>query len=143
MATEQKRGKLLLAVMIRSTKWLILIWSVLVAYLVLVTVELVWKGKGRVLSYLGVVAPLLTYVLFPRVRFFEGGVEIPPTENLNRRRFLRWDQIDRYSWDGDKLVLCGTTSVLAGGPVEGDILSIPPSKRGALEQILAMKKARS
>jgi hypothetical protein len=142
MPKDQQRGKLLLAVMIRSTKWLILIWSLLGAYLILIAVELIRKGKTHALSYLGIIGPLLTFALYPRARFFEGGVEIPPTY-LNQRHFLRWDQIDRYSWDGAKLVLSGMTSVLAGGPVEGDVLAIPTSKRGAVEQILAMKMARS
>jgi hypothetical protein len=129
--------------MIRSTTWMILIWSVIAAYLILVAVELAWKRQVRLLSYLGAVAPLLTYVLYPRVRFFEGGIEIPPTQNVNRRRFLRWDQIERYSWDGDNLVLSGTSSVLAGGPVEGDVLTIPVSKRGLVEQLVATKMARN
>src|SRR5580658_3821053 len=128
MSKDPKRGKPLLAVMIRSSRWLIVVWSVIAAYLILVAVEIASKGKARALDFLSVIALLLTYVLHPRVRFFEGGVEFPPA-NRNPRRFLRWDQIDRYSWDGDKLVLTGTASVLAGGPVEGDVFAIPASKR--------------
>jgi hypothetical protein len=140
MAKDSQRGKPLLAVMIRSTKWLIAIWSVIVAYLILVAVEIALKGKAHALDFLGVVAVLLTYVLHPRVRFFEGGVEFPPAAP-HPRRFLRWDQIDRHSWDGDRLILSGTTSVLGGGPVEGDAFAIPASRRRAVEQILAMKMA--
>jgi hypothetical protein len=143
MSKDQQRGKLLLAVMIRSTKWMTLIWSAMAAYAVLVAVEVIWQGKTRALSFLGMIAPLLTFALYPRARFYEGGIDIPPTANVNRRRFLRWDQIERYSWDSDNLALSGTSSVLAGGPVEGDVLAIPSAKRGAVEQILAAKIARS
>ena len=139
MAKDRQRGELLVSVMIRSTKWMILIWSAIAAYLVIAVVVLLWKRQAHVLSFLGAAGPLLTYGLYPRARFFEGGVEIPPTENVNRRRFLRWDQIDRYSWDANKLILSGTTSILSGGPVEGDILAIPASKRDQVDQIVAMR----
>lgn len=114
----------------------------IVAYLILVAVEIASKGKARALTFLSTLVPLLTYVLYPRVRFFEGGVEFPPAAP-HPRRFLRWDQIDRYSWDGDKLILSGTGSVLSGGPVEGDVFAIPASKRRAVERILAIKMTRS
>ena len=68
------------------------------------------------------IAPPLTFALYPRARFYKCGIE---------------------SWDGEKLVLSGTSSVLAGGPVEGDVLAIPAPKRGAVEQILTAKIARS
>ncbi len=118
---------------------MILIWSAMGAYAILVAVEIIWQGKTHALSFLGIIAPLLTFALYPRARFYDGGIDIPPTANVARRRFLRWDQIERYSWDGDRLVLSGTGSVLAGGPVEGDVLAIPASKRGAVEQMLAAK----
>jgi hypothetical protein len=136
--TAEQRGTLLPAVMIRSPRWLILIWSVIVGYVVIFGALSFIKGRIVGGGFVGVVFPLLTYVLYPRLRFFDGGVEIPSIGN-NRRRFLRWDQIDRYSWDGDKLVLSGTNAVLSGGPAEGDVVSIPPSKRAAVERILARK----
>ncbi len=140
-SVSNERGRPLLAVMIRSTKWLILTWSVIVGYLVLVAVMLIWKRKIDALSLVATLAPMWTYVRHPRVRFFEGGVDFPPTPP-HPRRFLRWDQIDRFSWDGDKLILSGSTSVLSGGPVEGGVFAIPTSKRRELEQILAMKMAQ-
>jgi hypothetical protein len=140
--SAEQRGKLLLTVMVRSTKWLILIWSVIVGYVVIFVTTSIVQGRIVGGGFIGAIFPLLTYVLYPRLRFFDGGVEIPSIGN-NRRRFLRWEQIDRYSWDGDKLVLSGTNAVLAGGPAEGDVVSIPASKRGAVEQILAVKVAES
>ena len=86
--------------------------------------------------------PLLVYLLHPRIKFYQNGVEIPPTENYSRRRFLRWDQVVRYSWDQDRLVITGTTSMLSGGPVEGDRVRIPPSKQREVDQILALKVGR-
>jgi hypothetical protein len=137
---RKERGELLLAVRIRSNKWLILGWAAIAAYVAITIVELTIVRKPN-FSFIALIFPILAYVLHPRVRFFEGGVEIPPTENYNRLRFLRWDQIERYSWDGDRLILAGTQAVLSGGPVDGDTLLISPAKRPAVEQLLTQKMA--
>ena len=87
---------------------------------------------------LPVAGAVLIFELQPRVRFFDGGVEIPPTPD-QKKRFLSWPQVERYSWDGDTLILTGTRSVLAGGPAQGGSVRIPRGRREAVEQILSKK----
>jgi hypothetical protein len=82
---------------------------------------------------------LLTYALHPRIRFFDGGVEIPAAATGEKLHFLTWQQVDRYRWDGTTLVIIGTNSVLSGGPAIGGSARIPVSQRGAVEQILAAR----
>jgi hypothetical protein len=138
MISNKDRGKLLLAVMVRSARWQALLWVLIVGFLAVCLTEFLMRGKTDAFSYVGVVAPLLGYALYPRVRFFEGGIDIPPAPD-NQRLYIRWDQIERYSWDGDKLVVTGTSSILAGGPIKGGIVAISPSKRREVETLLALK----
>ena len=137
----EERGTLLLGVMIHSTRWMLLAWSAIVACAAIGVFQALSKHELEWTFFL-VLAPLLVHVLYPRVRFYEGGVEIPPTHKSGCVRFLPWSQVERYSWDGDTLVLVGTTSVLSGGPAQGDTLNIPPSKHLPVEQVLSTKVAR-
>jgi hypothetical protein len=91
------------------------------------------------LNSAGPLIAVFSYLLYPRIRFYEAGVEIPPTREEKGPRYLRWDQIERSSWDGDRLVLTGTNSVLAGGPVQGASVRIPPSEHLAVDQVLGTK----
>jgi hypothetical protein len=136
---SEDRGPLLLAVRIRATKWMVVLLAVVAVWLLAVALG---YRKRHTLDAWFITSfpwPLLVYLLFPRIKFYQNGVMIPPTENYNRGRFLRWDQVVRYSWDEDRLVITGTTSMLSGGPVEGDRVQIPPSKQREVDQILALK----
>jgi len=144
--THKDRGKVLLAVRVHSVAWTLFLWVVLIVWAGLLVLALLRShGLGRFFRVL----PALTasfvaiagYVLFPRIKFYEGGVEIPPTRDYNRVRYLRWDQIERSSWDGDRLILTGTNSVLAGGPVEGGTVRIPNTELLAVDRVLDTKLA--
>jgi len=131
------RGSLLLAVRVRSAQFVIAIW-VLLALMVVVSFAQ-WRARGQ---FFGGALPagiaVLTFALHPRIRLFDGGVEIPPTHDQHMH-YLKWEQVERYSWDGDRLILTGTSSVLGGGPAEGGSVRIPSARRAAVEQVLSMK----
>ena len=116
-------------------------WAVVAVVFLVVVLDYMKRHTVR-WSYLALLLPFLGHLLYPRIKFYQNGVEIPPTENCNRRRFLRWDQVVRHSWDEDRLVITGTTSMLSGGPVEGDQVRIPPPKQREVGQILALKLGR-
>ncbi|HEY7335377.1 MAG TPA: hypothetical protein VH639_10870 [Bryobacteraceae bacterium] len=140
--SSPERGKLLLAVRIRSSGWLFWGWIAISAWVAIVIVEIVATRRPGPLFLFGAMLPLLIRLLHPRLRFFENGVEmpIPPGERgKGAIRFLPWQQIERSDWDRDRLTLVGTQSILAGGPVEGGTVSISPKDRLRVEQILAAK----
>ena len=84
-----------------------------------------------------VALPLIT--LFRRtVKFHENGVALPPDENRKAKaRFLRWEQIARYHFDGAMLDLEGATDTLKGGPVPGATMKVPTQHQALVMSILA------
>lgn len=142
---HKDRGRVLLAVRIHSLAWTLLLWAAVAAWLGTVVVmslsPRLSRLSGGLASSSACVMVLLRYLLYPRVKFYENGVEIPPTRDNDRSRYLRWDQIERSSWDGDRLVLTGTNSVLAGGPVQGGSVRIPSAQHLAVEQLLSRSSA--
>jgi hypothetical protein len=140
------RGRVLLAARIHSLGWTVFLWAVVVAWAgAVVLISLERHRLGRFVDVLpnlaAVVVVMSGYLFYPRIKFYEGGVEIPPSRDYSRARYLRWDQIERSSWDGDRLVLTGTISVLAGGPVQGGTVRIPSAQHLAVEQVLGLKLA--
>lgn len=146
MAKNGDRGSLLLAVRVRSARFEIAAW-VFVALVVGVSlaVSLVqWSRSGQfsaaALGSALSTGGLVTLALHPRIRFCDGGVEIPPTHD-QQLHYIKWEQVERHSWNGDTLILTGTNSMLAGGPAQGGSARIPPGHREAIEQIV-LNKAR-
>ena len=143
--THSDRGRVLLAVRIHSVGWTLLLWAVLIAWAGAVGVIFLHRPHlnrlGNLLSALPALGVLSSYLLYPRIKFYEGGIEIPPTRDNGRARYLRWDQIERSSWDGDRLLLTGTSSVLAGGPVQGGAIPIPCTQHPNVEQVLSTRLA--
>jgi len=138
---HKHRGRVLLAIRIHSVWWTLFLWAAVVGWLgAVVTLSVLsprWSRLAGILLNSSIFVFLLSrYLLYPRIKFYENGVEIPPTRDNDRSRYLRWDQIERSSWDGDRLVLTGTNSVLAGGPVQGGAIRIPSAQRVAVDQIL-------
>ncbi len=141
---HKERGRVLLAVRVRSMGWTLVLWVVVIGWAGLVGfVFLKPHTLGRLFQVLpnlaGSILAISAYLLYPRIKFYEGGVEIPPTQDYNRVRYLRWDQVERSSWDGDRLVLTGTSSVLAGGPVQGGAVRIPRSERLAVDPVVGVR----
>jgi hypothetical protein len=141
---HKDRGRVLLAVRVHSLGWTLFLWAVVIAWVGV----LAWgflRGQSLrslfqfVSNLLAVVVVIFGYLLHPRIKFYEEGVEIPPTRDYNRARYLRWDQIERWSWDGDRLILTGTSSVLGGGPVLGGSVRIPSGEHLAVDQVLEMR----
>lgn len=120
--------------------WTILACSLLAAWAGLVVLSVLKPSAGRLLralpGFAGAILSVSGYILYPRIKFYESGVEIPPTPYYNRGQFLAWSQIERYGWDGDLLVLTGTNSVLAGGPARGGSIRIAQRARSAVDQIV-------
>ena len=141
MSSPEKYGKLRLAVRIRDTAWLVAGWSAIAAVAALLIFEFATRRRIS-FAVLGVILPILVRLLHPRVRFFENGVEIPPTRNVTGLRFLEWGQIDHYSWNGDHLTLAGTQAILSGGPVAGDTVPISRPNKTRVELLLAEKLGR-
>jgi len=143
---HKDRGKVLLAVRIHSVGWTVFLWAIVIVWLGL----LAWgflRGQSlrslfQLLSNLfAFVVVIFGYLLHPRLKFYEAGVEIPPTRDQKGPRYLRWDQIERSSWDEDNLVLTGTNSVLAGGPVQGGTVRVPRGQHLAVDQVLGARLA--
>ena len=138
---HEDRGRVLLAVRIHSLGWTLLLWAAVVAWLgTVVAMSLLsqrWSRLGGGLaSGSACIIVLLRYLLYPSIKFYENGIQIPASRDNDRAAYLRWDQIERSSWDGNRLVLTGTSSMLAGGPVHGGSVRIPGNQRTAVEQIL-------
>jgi hypothetical protein len=143
---HKDRGKVLLAVRIHSLGWTVFLWAIVIVWLGLLAWSLL-KGQSlrslfQLLSNLfAFVVVIFGYLLHPRLKFYEAGVEIPPTRDQKGPRYLRWDQIERSSWDEDNLVLTGTNSVLAGGPVQGGTVRVPRGQHLAVDQVLGARLA--
>ena len=83
------------------------------------------------------------FALLRPLRFYEKGVwytqspvSIPPA------RFVPWEQIERYRFEGDLLVLIGTDSTLKGGPIRGGVFHLRRDARSQLEPILEQHLAQ-
>jgi hypothetical protein len=134
MSSPEKYGKLRLAVRMRSTAWLVAGWTALAAFVALLIFEIATRRRISIVAILPIML-ILVRLLHPQVRFFENGVEIPFTQN-NQRRFLEWGQIDHYSWDGNKLTLAETQYI------PGDTVTISRLNKTRVELLLAEKLGR-
>ena len=65
-----------------------------------------------------------------------------PAPNL-RPGLVPWEQIERYRFEGDLLILTGTDSILKGGPVKGGVFHLRRDARSQLEPILEQHLAQS
>jgi len=89
---------------------------------------------GQLLFWIG----YFTLFAFPRpLRFYENGVWYSQVPSSIRAGFVVWDQLDRYRFEGDILILTGTDSTLKGGPVHGGVFHLRPGARIRVEPILA------
>jgi len=136
--SSQERGNLPLSVQIRSTKWLAFGWSAFVLIVAILILQVAAHQRPPVGALLPAMAFLLVRLLHPTMRVYENGVDLPAESKENKPgRFLRWEQIERYSWDHNVLILAGTQSFLSGGPVDGGSVTIPPSEIRRLDLLLA------
>jgi hypothetical protein len=145
---SKDRGRVLLAVRIHSLRFTVFLWGIVIVWASLLVFGFLKRNSmGLVLqvvpNFLTAVVVIFGYAVHPRIKFYEEGVEIPPTRDQQGPRYLRWDQIERSSWDGDRLVLIGTSSVLAGGPVPGGAVRIPSGEHLAVDQVLGTKLPRT
>jgi hypothetical protein len=138
---NRQRGSLLLSLWPRVAHWQ---WGALVAFvatIVFLAWRLVTAGVGDRATHWGQFLFWMLYVAlfaFPRpVRFYENGVWFQQIPNTARTRFVSWEQIDRYHFEGDVLILTGTDSSLKGGPVTGGVFHLRPGARERIEPILA------
>ena len=138
MSSEEQRGALLMSVRVLSTRWLVFGWGAIAAMAAIFVLEIA-RGKRPMFGVVAMALPLLVRVLHPKMKIFEKGIEVPPKEH--GLRFLAWPQMERYSWDGDQLIVAGTQAMLAGGPVAGFSVRIPSVRKGEVDQFLATKIA--
>jgi len=78
----------------------------------------------------------LVFALPRPLRFYEKGVSATQPAGSVRMRFVTWEQLVRYSLEGNHLVLTGTSSTLGGGPVEGGAFRLREGDRERVEQVL-------
>jgi|SRR5579871_761651 len=136
---RKDRGNVIFAVRAGPTGWLVFAWVMLLSWVGFACFQLLQHRRtDLLLNFLLLVLPLLVYVMHPRLRVFEAGIELPPDRD-RKVVYLRWDQIERYSWDANRLIVTGTNSVLKGGPVEGGAVRVPEAARGRIDQLLAAR----
>jgi hypothetical protein len=137
-----RRGALLLKVWPRWAFWQI---GALFAF-ALAVVFWVWRlvlalsGGHPSLSFGQLFFWIVYFALFalPRpLRLYENGVWYTQVPDSIRSGFVTWEQLDRYRFEGDILVLTGTNSTLKGGPVPGCVLRLRADARLRVEPILA------
>ncbi len=99
------------------------------------------RSRGNLLHWIWPLLPLalaLVQLFWRTVKFYENGVALPPDEGRKAKaRFLKWEQIARYHFDGSTLDLEGTTDTLKGGPVQGAKLKVPTQHQPLVLSILA------
>lgn len=126
-------------------KWAVWQLAALVAFaatVVFVIWSVVTAGRGHLVSHWdwGQILFWISYfTLFvvPRpLRFYENGVWYTQVPSM-RSGFIVWDQLDRYQFERDILILTGTDSTLKGGPVRGGVFHLRPNARIRVEPILA------
>jgi len=140
MASKQ-RGALLLVVWPRVPAWQIGALIVTLATIVFVVWSYIAVGEahpftrwGMLLFWIG----YFTLFAFPRpLRFYENGVWYLQLPTATWTRFVPWEQLDRYQFEGDILILTGTESTLKGGPVGSGVFHLRPGARSRVEPILA------
>ncbi len=141
---HKDRGRVLLAVRVHSLGWTLFLWGIVIAWVGVIAFgflkpHILDRPFQMFLNSVGLLIAVFSYILYPRIKFYEQGVEIPPTRDQKGPHYLRWDQIERSSWDGNRLILTGTSSVLAGGPVQGGSVRIPSAEHLAVDQVLGTK----
>ncbi len=134
--SHQERGRVILAVRVHSVARTLFWWvfSILLASLTalgLMLKPLRWNSLQAVCILLSRIGDILFH---PWIKFQEGGVEIPVNRDSGRVRFMRCNQLRRWSWDGDLLILTGTHS-------QGGAVRIPEAERLAVEQVLSTNLA--
>jgi hypothetical protein len=82
------------------------------------------------------VVPLLAGLLQPSARFYENGIALP----LWPSRFLRWDEIGSYQWNGRALTLKQSFSMFSvGGIMHGRAIIVPVERQPEVNRILQTK----
>ena len=146
----RNRGRVLLAVQVHSMVWTFLLAAPLgfwASRIVLFYSRLLLGHPSiRFLDMLPIItmpmAVFPLYFLLPRIKFYEQGVEFPSTLYGGPARYLRWDQIERTSRDGNRLILTGKRSVLGSEPVQAGAARIPNAQHAAVDEVLAKMLGR-
>ena len=71
------------------------------------------------------------------LRLYENGIWYARDNIPTRAVFVAWQQLDRYHFEGDVLILTGTESTLKGGPVQGGVFRLREDGRVRAGPILA------
>lgn len=144
MASKQ-RGALLLVVWPSWAAWQVAAFVAFVATVVFVIWSFVTVGPAHPFSHWGWLLFWIGYFVefaFPRpLRFYENGVWYTQVPDSMRAGFVVWDQLDRYRFEGDILILTGTGSTLKGGPIRGGVFHLSPNARIRVESILTQHLA--
>jgi len=143
---NQQRGALLLAVWPRWAAWQVAALIALMATVVFVVWRWAFGGSTHPVSDWGYllfwICYFLVFALPSPLRFYEKGVWYNQSPVSMQARFVPWEQIERYRFEGDLLILTGTDSILKGGPVRGGVFHLRRDARGQLEPILEQHLAR-
>jgi hypothetical protein len=144
--THKDRGRVLLTVRVHSVGWTLLLWVLLIVLVCLPVLALLkphgWKLSLGLFSLLFLyLSKVHDYLLYPRIKFQEGGVEIPTNRDCRHVRFMRWDQIHRWNWDGDRLILTAGGTVGTGRSATRPVYSDALAARASTTPIFATRSA--
>ncbi len=121
MHTE--RGKLLFRVTAEHQRQR-LIWLLIAAAMaVLLGLTIYEKHRpdwGGVIFFTGYA---ITFAMARKVAFYENGVHFPQEPSGGRGRFISWQQVERFYWDGDVLTIVPNAALLTSG---GGNIGLPP-----------------
>jgi hypothetical protein len=74
-----------------------------------------------------------------QVAFYENGIYFPQEPSGSKPRFVPWNSIERYHWEGDVLTVVPGISVLSTGggePLTGGSVKISLEHRAEVERLL-------
>jgi hypothetical protein len=94
---------------------------------------------GTVIFFVGC---CLSFLLSRKVIFYKNGIYFPQDPTGTRARFIAWQQIERFHWDGDVLTVVPALSLLGGagsfsGPNTGGSVRVPTGRRVQVENLLS------
>ena len=130
-------GKLLLVVRAHSTRFYVFGW-ILIALIIATGIFQVAVRNHRIPLFVvrALAVPLLVGLLQPNARFYDNGIALPSWPS----RFLKWNEIVSYQWDGRILTLKPKTSMFSvGASLRGRTILVPVEQQAEVKRILQTK----
>jgi hypothetical protein len=85
-------------------------------------------------------APFFLRFMSAKIAFFENGIDLPKHSSGAPPRFVSWQEIERFHWDGDLLTLVPVSSLMNGFGLLSDMrlsitwtFRVPPGMRAEID----------